>query len=158
MTSKQGQGGGPSSDAGKAVTKYNAVRAGHYTSTVPLPSEVDDYAAFETGMHAALLPIGTLEEELVRRISALAWRLRRFDRWDRTRIQLSAAKIQSENSSTFRLINNECPISEDDGLALAVVPKRTSDGETVLRASALERALHRQLLDTVECLRKGRAP
>ena len=76
-----------STAAGKAIVRLNAVRTGHRSLTVPLPSEVPEYERFATRMREAYPMQNPIAEELVQRACSLAWRLRRFRLWSDIRIE-----------------------------------------------------------------------
>lgn len=76
-----GKSKGPATPEGKAVSSANAWKHGLLCRDVVGPAE--DPAAFEAlqeRLHAELKPVGQLEEDLVSRIAAQAWRLRRVER------------------------------------------------------------------------------
>src|SRR5574343_1505001 len=75
---KMSDKGGPKTDEGKAVSKYNAIKHGLLSKEVLL--EGDDAKAFVDFGNAIcqeLNPIGPFEEALVDRIISSYWRLRR---------------------------------------------------------------------------------
>lgn len=78
-------------EAGKAIARLNAVRTGHRSLTVPLPSEVAEYETFSARMREAYPMQNPLAEELVQRACSLAWRLRRFRLWSDIRIEKRTA-------------------------------------------------------------------
>jgi hypothetical protein len=74
---------GPRTAAGKAVAKLNAVSHGLRSAAPVVPGErAKDWHDHQTGMLAALAPVGTLETELVDRAALLSWRLRRVARYE----------------------------------------------------------------------------
>jgi hypothetical protein len=153
-TSNEKHGGGPQTSEGKAIRRYNAVTTGRTTSQVPLPHEAAQFELYEASVYSALKPVDAIEAELVRRIVALSWRLRRFDLWDAIRIQAYAAhELEDQASSPYTTQH-----TTDHITALALVPDRTTASETVERASRLERGLHTQLLQTLTALKELRIP
>lgn len=69
---------GPTTAAGIAVAKMNAVRHGLRTAAPVIPGETaGDWEAFRDGVVADLAPVGVLETELADRVAVLSWRLRR---------------------------------------------------------------------------------
>jgi hypothetical protein len=70
--------GGPKTNEGKAVSKYNAVKHGLLSKEVFLDGEEQEALNELTGsLYEALDPQGKLEEILVDRIVSNVWRLRR---------------------------------------------------------------------------------
>ena len=69
---------GPRTDAGKERSALNALRHGLTAETVVLPLEdPEDYQAFEESVLSGFDPETAVERELVLRVAALLWRLRR---------------------------------------------------------------------------------
>src|SRR5262245_25344994 len=69
---------GPRTEAGKQRSARNALRHGLTAETVVLPLEdAEDYQAFEEAVLAGFEPETAVERELVLRVAALLWRLRR---------------------------------------------------------------------------------
>ena len=72
---------GPRTEAGKARSKYNALKHGLTAKTVLLPDENrEEFEAFAAGLYKDLNPVGALETLLVERIIFSAWRLFRLRR------------------------------------------------------------------------------
>ena len=69
---------GPKTPEGKAVVGLNALKHGLLSRQVLLPNE-DEASLLQLGerLHSQLQPVGELEDLLVERIVAAAWRLRR---------------------------------------------------------------------------------
>ena len=65
---------GPRTEAGKARSKYNALKHGLTAKTVLLPDENrEEFEAFAAGLYNDLKPVGSLETLLVDRIIFSAW-------------------------------------------------------------------------------------
>jgi hypothetical protein len=70
--------GGPKTDEGKAVSRYNAIKHGLLTKEVLVDKEeMNDLAELTESINKALDPMGPLEKLLVDRIVSNVWRLRR---------------------------------------------------------------------------------
>lgn len=70
--------GGPKTNKGKAVSRYNALKHGLLSKEVLLASEdTKTFSEFSTALHNELEPHGPFEETLVDRIISCYWRLRR---------------------------------------------------------------------------------
>jgi hypothetical protein len=72
---------GPKTAAGKDRAKGNALKHGLTAAQITVFDErPEDFERFYSGLLAALIPSGALEEQLVERIAVCAWRLRRVYR------------------------------------------------------------------------------
>jgi hypothetical protein len=71
------QSTGPTSANGKHVSRRNALRHGFTAETVLEPLEnPEEYWTFEAAILSEYLPQTPIEQELVRRLASLFWRLR----------------------------------------------------------------------------------
>ena len=74
---------GPRTDEGKARSSLNALTHGltaRGAIVLPLVERAEDWSAHLAGFVAALRPVGAVERELVERMAAITWRLRRVER------------------------------------------------------------------------------
>ncbi len=74
---------GPLTVEGKARSSQNALTHGLTARTaivLPLVERAEDWSAHLTGFVEALRPVGAVELELVERMAAITWRLRRVER------------------------------------------------------------------------------
>lgn len=80
--------GGPKTEEGKAVSKYNAIKHGILTKDIVLKSE-DENELIEYGkkIRAELKPANEMELLLVERIIANTWRLKRALRGEKEMIE-----------------------------------------------------------------------
>ena len=77
-TSQSTPRGGPTTEAGKAISSKNAVTHGLFaTSDFIRPGEEPIYSELAESLHAELAPDGSLELNLVDEIRRAMWRLRR---------------------------------------------------------------------------------
>src|SRR6266542_5077546 len=89
---------GPKTENGKQRSRRNALRHGFTAETVIEPLESpDEYRAFEDAIVTEYLPQTPVEQELVRRLASLFWRLRRA-----TSIETGLLRLQSELLDAFR--------------------------------------------------------
>jgi hypothetical protein len=89
---------GPTSANGKDRARRNALRHGFTADTVLEPLEnPEDYRAFEAAILSEYLPETPVEQELVRRLASLFWRLRRA-----TSIETGLLRMQAEILEAFR--------------------------------------------------------
>jgi hypothetical protein len=83
---------GPNTEEGKRRSRQNAVRHGLCAETVvEILEDVDDYRGFEAAVIADYDARTAVERELVLRLAALLWRLRRA-----TAIETDLLRIQAE--------------------------------------------------------------
>src|SRR5689334_13409010 len=69
---------GPITEAGKQRSALNALKHGLTAQRLTIPGENrDEFVAFETSHFDLYRPVGVVETELVREITACSWRLRR---------------------------------------------------------------------------------
>jgi hypothetical protein len=89
---------GPKTEDGKQRSRRNAFRHGFTAETIIEPLENrDEYRAFEAAILTEYLPQTPVEQELVRRLASLFWRLRRA-----TSIETGLLRMQSEFLQAFR--------------------------------------------------------
>jgi hypothetical protein len=89
---------GPKTETGKRRSRRNALRLGFTAETVLEPLEdPEEYRAFEDAILSEYLPQTPVEQELVRRLASLFWRLRRA-----TSIETGLLRMQSEILLAFR--------------------------------------------------------
>jgi hypothetical protein len=89
---------GPRSTNGKHASRRNALRHGFTAETVIEPLEnLEEYREFEAAILAEYLPQTPVEQELVRRLASLFWRLRRA-----TSIETGLLRMQGEILQAFR--------------------------------------------------------
>ena len=95
-----GKSTGPSSDAGKARSRRNALRHGLTAATVIGQLEdAEDYKRFEATVASDFDPETALERELVLRLASLLWRLRRAASIETGMFQ-NSAKVVAEGEPT----------------------------------------------------------
>ena len=100
---------GPKTEAGKQVSRCNAVRHGLSAETVISQFEdAEDYKAFELAITADYDAQSAVERELVLRLASLLWRLRRT-----TTIETGLFEIQADHLSEFRKSHQMSPPSRE---------------------------------------------
>ena len=89
---------GPKTQAGKQMSRYNAVRHGLTAETVISALEdAEDYKAFEAAITADYDAQSAVERELVLRLASLLWRLRRA-----TTMETGLFEIQAQHLLSYR--------------------------------------------------------
>jgi len=115
---------GPKTENGKQRSRRNALRHGFTADTVIEPLESrNEYRAFEAAILTEYLPQSPVEQELVRRLASLFWRLRRA-----TSIETGLLRMQSEILQAFRSSRQKKAESLEEGAP--------SCSETVLSGNA----------------------
>jgi hypothetical protein len=90
--------GGPATQEGKEVVRWNATRHG-IRSPAPVVPEVENVADWEehrAGILESLSPEGHLEEVLAERVALLSWRLNRVTRYETETIVVSQGKVEDD--------------------------------------------------------------
>jgi hypothetical protein len=105
---------GPKTEAGKQVSRCNAVRHGLTAETViGALEDAEDYKGFEAAITADYDAQSAVERELVLRLASLLWRLRRA-----TTIETGLFEIQADHLSNFRKTRQISPASREIVYAL----------------------------------------
>jgi hypothetical protein len=100
---------GPKTEAGKQVSRCNAVRHGLTAETViGALEDAEDYQAFEAAVIADYEAQSAVERELVLRLASLFWRLRRA-----TAIETGLFNIQANHLKEFRQARRALPASRE---------------------------------------------
>jgi hypothetical protein len=98
---------GPRTEAGKEVSRCNAVRHGLTAETVIGSLEdVEDYKAFEAAITADYDAQSVVERELVLRLASVLWRLRRA-----TTTETGLFKIQAEHLHDYQRTRHQLTTS-----------------------------------------------
>ena len=105
---------GPKTEAGKQVSRCNAVRHGLTAETViGALEDAEDYKGFEAAITADHDAQSAVERELVLRLASLLWRLRRA-----TTIETGLFEIQADHLSNFTKTHQISPASREIVYAL----------------------------------------
>jgi hypothetical protein len=169
---------GPKTEDGKERSRRNALRHGLTAETVIKPLESrNEYRAFEAAILTEYLPQTPIEQELVRRLASLFWRLRRA-----TSIETGLLRMQSEILQAFRTSRQKqaetreqgpanrsgepgpeaqeetadhsaSPTSPSREIALSYLRLANLDNELIERLSRYEGGLWRQTVQTLFALR-----
>src|SRR5690348_8772912 len=100
---------GPKTEAGKQVSRRNAVRHGFTAETVLSALEdAEDYKAFEAAITADYDAQSAVERELVLRLASILWRLRRA-----TTMETGLFEIQAQQLHDYRQHRQLLPDSRD---------------------------------------------
>src|SRR5918997_2215515 len=90
--------GGPKTQAGKEVARWNATRHGIRSPAPVVPGleKAEDWEEHCDGMLESLSPEGHLELVLAERVALLSWRLHRVTRYEQETIALSQEKVEED--------------------------------------------------------------
>jgi hypothetical protein len=90
--------GGPKTQAGKEVARWNATRHGIRSPAPVIPDleKAEDWEEHRDGVLQSLSPEGHLELVLAERVALLSWRLHRVTRYERETIALSQEKVEED--------------------------------------------------------------
>src|SRR5829696_6758753 len=111
MSSSSGTGslslakGGPATQEGKEVVKWNATRHGIRSPApvVPGVEKAEDWEEHRDGVLESLQPEGHLELVLAERVALLSWRLHRVTRFETESIALYQEQIEEDLAQERRL-------------------------------------------------------
>jgi hypothetical protein len=97
---------GPKTEAGKQVSRCNAVRHGLTAETVLTTLEdTEDYKAFEAAITADYDPQSAVERELVLRLASILWRLRRATTMETGLFEIHARQLHDYRQNR-QLVSN----------------------------------------------------
>ena len=90
--------GGPKTEAGKEVARWNATRHGIRSQAPVIPGleKAEDWEEHRDGVLMSLSPEGHLELVLAERIALLSWRLHCVTRYETESIALSQEKVEED--------------------------------------------------------------
>jgi hypothetical protein len=135
-----GEAGGPKTEAGKEVVRWNATRHGIRSPAPVVPGleKPEDWEEYRDGMLEDLAPLGSLELALAERVTLLSCRLHRVTRYETETIALSQERVvedlRDRRSSGFGYgHSSRGPAHPDDALA---APKKARRTERLLKKFA----------------------
>jgi hypothetical protein len=91
-------GGGPTTQNGKAVVRWNATRHGISSPAPVVPGleKSENWQEHRDGILDNLSPVGHLEVTLAERVALLSWRLHRVTRYETESIALSQEQVEED--------------------------------------------------------------
>src|ERR671933_747798 len=97
--------GGPATESGKEVVRWNATRHGIRSPAPVVPGleKAEDWEEHRSGVLESLSPEGHLENVLAERVALLSWRLHRVTRYERETIALSQERVEEDLTKRRRL-------------------------------------------------------
>ena len=99
--------GGPATQNGKAVVRWNATRHGISSPAPVVPGleKKEDWQEHRGGILENLAPVGRLEVTLAERIALLSWRLHRVTRYETEAIAISQESIEDDIHERDRFLS-----------------------------------------------------
>jgi hypothetical protein len=93
-----GPGGGPKTEEGKEIARWNATRHGIRSPApvVPGVEKAEDWEDHRDGVLDNLSPVGHLEFVLAERVALLSWRLHRVIRYETESIALYQERVEDD--------------------------------------------------------------
>jgi hypothetical protein len=128
----EGPSGGPKTEEGKEVARWNATRHGIRSPApvVPGVEKSEDWEEYRDGMLEDLAPLGSLELALAERVTLLSWRLHRVTHYETETIARSQERVvedlRDRRGSSFGYgYSSRGPAHPEDALAAPKVARRT---------------------------------
>lgn len=92
------EAGGPKTEEGKEVVRWNATRHGISSPkpVVPGLEKQEDWESHRDGIMENLTPVGHLEVTLAERVAVLSWRLHRVTRYETQAIAISQEQVEED--------------------------------------------------------------
>src|SRR5215218_4772556 len=105
--------GGPATESGKEVVRWNATQHGIRSPAPVVPGleKVEDWEEHCSGVLESLSPEGHLENVLAERVALLSWRLHRVTRYERETIALSQERVEKD-LATFRRFDSSIGVDK----------------------------------------------
>jgi hypothetical protein len=103
----ESEAGGPKTEEGKAVVRWNATRHGISSPkpVVPGLEKQEDWESHLEGIMENLSPVGHLEVTLTERVALLSWRLHRVTRFETGAIAISQETIEDDIHDRDRFLS-----------------------------------------------------
>jgi hypothetical protein len=101
------EAGGPKTEVGKEVVKWNATRHGISSPAPVVPGleKQEDWQEHRNGILDYLSPVGRLELTLAERVGLLSWRLHRVTRYETGAIAISQETIEDDIHDRDRFLS-----------------------------------------------------
>ena len=100
-------GGGPATQNGKEIVRWNATRHGISSPKPVIPGleKQEDWEQHRSGILENLSPVGHLEVTLAERVALLSWRLHRVTRYETGAIAISQETIEDDIHDRDRFLS-----------------------------------------------------
>jgi hypothetical protein len=131
------EAGGPKTEQGKEVVRWNATRHGISSPAPVIPGleKTEDWQEHRDGILDNLSPVGHLEVTLAERAALLSWRLHRVTRYETETITLSQEQIEEDLHTKARLLRSlhESPYASTHPEDIRVEAKHYKQAYSALR-------------------------
>src|SRR5918999_4419800 len=100
--------GGPATESGKEVVRWNATQHGIRSPAPVVPGleKVEDWEEHRSGILENLSPVGHLEVTLAERVALLSWRLHRVARYETETIAISQGQVEGDIQRRARFLRS----------------------------------------------------
>jgi hypothetical protein len=100
--------GGPATEDGKAIVRWNATRHGISSPAPVIPGleKREDWQDHRDGILDNLSPVGHLEFTLAERVALLSWRLHRVTRYETESIAISQGEVEGDIHRKARFLRS----------------------------------------------------
>jgi hypothetical protein len=130
-------GGGPTTQNGKQIVRWNATRHGISSPQPVIPGleEQADWESHRDGIMENLSPVGHLEVTLAERVALLSWRLHRVTRYETQSIAVSQEQVEEDIHRMARLLRSldENPYASTHPEDIRIDAKLSKQAYSVLR-------------------------
>ena len=150
--------GGPKTDRGKAIVRYNAVKHGITSESpvIPVVENEDDWLALRDSIFQSIQPQGGLEEALAERVAVLLWRLMRIVRYERESVANAQARVGKDLALAAAYSREKLPSEPTPEIVQRIdrmlMDRLLPDDATLNKIMRYETRLHRHLLQTLHQL------
>jgi hypothetical protein len=148
---KNAQKGGVKTEAGKEVSKYNAIKHGLLSEKVVLPSEDhDSYEDLKTTLKEQMNPADQIEAVLVERIASNIWRLQRL-------MKIESRTMSSKDEFDDELLDTFDPLRESENGHAPSMPSKVESEKLTRYERMLEKSIYKALheLQRIQSARAG---
>jgi hypothetical protein len=129
-------GGGPATQNGKQIVRWNATRHGISSPqpVVPGLEKQEDWESHLEGIMENLSPVGHLEVTLAERVALLSWRLHRVTRYETQSIAVSQEQVEEDIHRMARLLSlHENPYASTHPEDISIDAKLSKQAHSALR-------------------------
>jgi hypothetical protein len=129
-------GGGPTTQNGKQIVRWNATRHGISSPqpVVPGLEKQEDWESHLEGIMENLSPVGHLEVTLAERVALLSWRLHRVTRYETQSIAVSQEQVEEDIHRMARLLSlHENPYASTHPEDIRIDAKLSKQAHSALR-------------------------
>lgn len=143
--------GGVKTEAGKEISKYNAIKHGLLSEKVVLPEEdYDNYDELETSLKEQMNPADQIEAVLVERIASNIWRLQRL-------MKIESRTMGSKDEFDDELLDTFDPLRESENGPAPSMPSKSESEKLTRYERMLEKSIYKALheLQRIQSARAG---